>query len=112
MAVVTFSRYSGGNRDALIPLGKQSKAFHEKAGAEWLRVSLIHTGPHAGQWLVSIRWPDWAAYGKGQQTLQVTQRFRKSWLKSVNWFSCKIAWSLSASIFESPRRTQPIAYSL
>ena len=77
MAVVTFSRYSGGNRDALIPLGKQSKAFHEKAGAEWLRVSLIHTGPHAGQWLVSIRWPDWAAYGKGQQTLAGDAAFQK-----------------------------------
>ena len=69
MAVVAFSRYSGGKRDAIVPLAKKSKAFYEKAGAEWFHVSQIHTGPHAGQWLVSSRWSDWGTYGNGQQAL-------------------------------------------
>jgi hypothetical protein len=69
LAIVAFSRYSGGKRDAIVPLAKQSKGFYEKVGAEWFRLSQIHTGPHAGQWLVSIRWPDWATYGNGQQAL-------------------------------------------
>jgi len=29
----------------------------------------IHTGEHAGQWLVSIIYPDWATYGKATQSL-------------------------------------------
>ena len=69
MAVVVFVRYSGGKRDALVPLAKKSKVIHEKAGAEWFRISQIYTGPHAGQWLLSVRWPDWATYGKGVQAL-------------------------------------------
>ena len=56
MAVVAFVRYSGGKRDSVVAAAKKGKAFNEKAGAEWFRLSQIHTGPHTGQWLVSI-WP-------------------------------------------------------
>ena len=77
MAVVTFVRYSGGKRDAVVAAAKQGKAFLEKAGAEWVRLSLIHTGPHAGQWLISIRYPDWATYGKAQQALAGNAAYQK-----------------------------------
>jgi hypothetical protein len=77
MAVVTFVRYSGGKWDAVINAVKQGKTFLEKAGAEWVRLSQIHTGPHAGQWLVSIRYPDWATYGKAQQALTSNAAYQK-----------------------------------
>jgi hypothetical protein len=77
MAVVNLSRFSGGKRDAMIAAAKQAKAAHEKAGAELFQLGQIHTGPWAGQWLVTIRWADWKSYGKGQQALADNTEFQK-----------------------------------
>jgi hypothetical protein len=76
MAVTQLTRWSGGNRDALVPLGKQAKAIQEKLGGEF-RLGQIHTGPHAGQWLTSVRYPDWETYGKAQQALASDTAFQK-----------------------------------
>ena len=77
MAVVVMQRFSGGDRDAAIARSKRAKVFFEKAGAEWLRLGEIHTGAHAGQRLMSIRWPDWATYGKAMQSLAGDPEFQK-----------------------------------
>ena len=68
MAVTQLTRWSGGNRDAVVALGKQAKAIFAKLGGEY-RAGQIHTGPHAGQWLTSVRYPDWETYGKAQRAL-------------------------------------------
>ena len=54
MAVTSLARFNGGSREALIANGRRAKAIHEKAGAELFRVGQIYTGPHAGQWMVSV----------------------------------------------------------
>jgi hypothetical protein len=77
MAVTQLMRWNGGTRDSLIDLGKQAKALWEKAGAESFRVAQIHTGPNVGQWLVAVRFPDWAAYGKAMQSLASDAAYRK-----------------------------------
>ena len=68
MAVAQLTRLTGGNRDTVVALGKQAKAIFEKVGGEY-RVGQIHTGPHAGQWVTSVRFPDWETYGKAHQPL-------------------------------------------
>jgi hypothetical protein len=76
MAVTQLTRWTGGNRDAVVALGKQGKALAAKVGGEY-RVGQIHTGPHAGQWLTSVRYPDWETYGKAQQAMASDAAFQK-----------------------------------
>ena len=77
MAVVSHTRWSGGNRDAIVAAAKKAKTIHEKAGAEFLRLGQIQTGPHAGQWLVTVRHTDWETYGKAMQTLAGNAAWQK-----------------------------------
>ena len=69
MAITVLTRFSGGNRDAMIALAKQAKPIVEQAGAEFFRLSQIYTGQWAGQLAVASRYPDWATYGQAQQAL-------------------------------------------
>jgi len=77
MSVTQLTRYNGGTRDAIVAAAKKSKTIHEKAGAEAFRLGQIHTGPHAGQWVVSTRYPDWETYGKARQALASNTAFQK-----------------------------------
>ena len=79
MAVTSLARFNGGSREALIANGRRAKAIHEKAGAELFRVGQIYTGPHAGQWMVSVRWADWEAYGRAQQILASDNEYQQLW---------------------------------
>ena len=63
MAVTVASRWKGGSRDAVVVFGKQLKPLVEKLGGEY-RVGQIHTGPNVGQWIATLRFPDWETYGK------------------------------------------------
>jgi len=83
MTVTSLARFAGGNREALIANCRRAKAIHEKAGAEYFRVGQIYTGPHAGEWLVAVRWADWAAYGKAQQTLASDSAYQQLWADVV-----------------------------
>jgi len=69
MSISTFTRFSGGNREALLALAKQGKPILEKAGADLVRVAQIHTGQHAGDLLVRVGYPNWEAYGNAQDSL-------------------------------------------
>jgi hypothetical protein len=68
MAVAVLSRWSGGDRERFTAAAKKAKPILEKIGAE-VRVGIIYTGPHAGQWLTTARYPDWESYGKAMQSL-------------------------------------------
>jgi len=61
----------------MIAAAKQAKAILEKSGAEAFQLGQIHTGAWAGQWLVTIRWADWKAYGKAQQVLSDNAEYQK-----------------------------------
>jgi hypothetical protein len=42
-------------------------AIFEKHGAEFLRMSLFHTGAWAGEWLIVSRYASWEVHGKAQE---------------------------------------------
>jgi hypothetical protein len=68
MAVAVLSRWSGGDREKFTATAKKAKPILEKVGAE-VRAGIIYTGPHAGQWVTTSRYPDWESYGKAMQSL-------------------------------------------
>ena len=68
MYVTVLVRMSGGDRDTLIGLGKQAKSIVEKAGAESFSLVQVFTGPHTGDLLVAVRFPNWDVLGKAQQS--------------------------------------------
>jgi hypothetical protein len=76
MAITLLVRRNGGEHDAMVALAKKGKAIIEKTGAEW-RLSRVHTGPHTGQWLVALRYPDWTTYGKAMEALASDTTFQK-----------------------------------
>jgi hypothetical protein len=63
MPVTVESRWHGGSRDAVVAFGKQLKPIVEELGGEY-RLGQIHTGANVGQWVATLRFPDWASYGK------------------------------------------------
>jgi hypothetical protein len=105
MSVTSLTRYNGGKRDAMVALAKKAKPIHQKSGAELLRLGQIHTGPHAGQWVVSVRYPDWEAYGKARQALAGDTAYQKltAEVEAVNGG----ARLRNSSGFSSPARRSP-----
>ena len=77
MVIVQFTRFKGGTPEEIIPRAKRAKAIIEKHGAEWYRISRIHTGPSVGEWLVSVRYADWATYGKVQEAVSKDADFQQ-----------------------------------
>jgi hypothetical protein len=69
MSVTVMARYKGGTQEEVTPLAKKVKAIHQKHGAELYRIGKFHTGPYIGEWLVVVRYADWAAYAKAQDSL-------------------------------------------
>jgi hypothetical protein len=76
MAITILIRRNGDEHDAMIAFAKRGKAIIEKTGAEW-SLSQVHTGPHTGQWVVAIRYPDWTTYGKANEALASDTTFQK-----------------------------------
>ena len=68
MAITSFTRFAGGNRDGFIAAARRAKALFEQAGGEF-EVGQIYSGPDIGQWVAMIRFPDWAAYGSAMTAL-------------------------------------------
>ena len=77
MAIVQFTRFKGGKLEEMIPDAKKAKAFWEKNGAEWFRMSRFHSGTMAGEWLISVRFPDWVAYGKAHEALSKDPEYQQ-----------------------------------
>jgi hypothetical protein len=90
MSVTAYTRYSGGNRDTLIAIGKQAKPILEEAGAEMVRIGQLHTGPHAGDLLAAVRYPDWETYGKAQQSLAGDTAFQKLMTEVASYLTDRI----------------------
>ena len=77
MSVTVMTRYKGGTQDEVTPLAKKVKAIHQKHGAEIYRVARFHTGPYVGEWLVVVRYADWAGYAKAQGSLAADTEYQK-----------------------------------
>src|SRR4029450_14058723 len=77
MAIVQFTRFKSDKPEEMIKAAKQGKAIFEKHGAEFLRLSRFHTGPWAGEWLISTRYSSWEVYGKVQEAVAKDEAFAK-----------------------------------
>jgi hypothetical protein len=77
MSVTSLSRWSGGTLEQIAANVKTATAIQQKLGAETVRVGQIYTGPHAGQYVVAVRYPNWESYGKAQQALASSAEYSK-----------------------------------
>jgi len=68
MTITSVARWNAKSREDILAVAKKVKPIHAKYGGQF-RLEQIHTGEHAGQWLVSIIYPDWETYGKATQSL-------------------------------------------
>lgn len=75
MSITVVTRWTGARENALRNAGK-AKAIQLKHGAEDFRVSQIYTGPHAGQWIVSVRWKSLEAWGAAQPKVLADPKFQ------------------------------------
>lgn len=65
MAFVVVSRWkSGRDLKEIVRVCKQAKAHWQRHGAKDFQLTRFHTGAWAGEYLVSITFPDAATYGK------------------------------------------------
>ena len=76
MAVTSTARWNGGSREAVLALAKKVKPIHAKYGGD-LRLGQVHTGPHAGQWLFEITYPNWETHAKATDALAKDEQHRK-----------------------------------
>jgi hypothetical protein len=75
MYIASLSRWSG-KRETVVANAKKAKAIIEKSGGN-VRLSQIHTGPNAGQFMAAVRYPDWQTYGKAQMALAEDATYQK-----------------------------------
>jgi hypothetical protein len=75
MPIVQFTRFKTDNAEEMVQIARQAKKIFEKHGAEFLRLSRFHTGPWAGEWLVTTRYSNWEAYGKVQDAVAKDPEF-------------------------------------
>lgn len=68
MAVLSQTRFSGGDREAFIEVARRAKDIFGGAGLEF-EVGQLYTGPHTGQWVALLRASDWESYGKAMNVL-------------------------------------------
>lgn len=77
MAITILNRFEGGSLNDVSAVAKKAAPMLVKAGAEYARLSRIHTGPHAGQWATAIRYKDWETYGRVTQALSADAEYQK-----------------------------------
>jgi hypothetical protein len=70
MSVNLVVRRKGDYRDArLVPLRKEGIALLKKHGASTHRFGYYHSGPHAGQMLVVVGYPDLASQERAMKAM-------------------------------------------
>jgi hypothetical protein len=75
MPIVQFTRFKTDKPEEMIQVVRQAKKIFEKHGAEFLRLSRFHTGPWAGELLVTTRYSNWEVYGKVQEAVAKDPEF-------------------------------------
>ena len=66
MTVTVVARWTTPDVSAAAATTKRAKAFWQKHGAQDVRLSRIFTGPHAGQFLVTMVYANMLAYATVQ----------------------------------------------
>ncbi|MET3995429.1 MULTISPECIES: hypothetical protein [unclassified Bradyrhizobium] len=75
MPIVQFTRFKTEKVEETVQIIRQAKKIFEKHGAEFLRLSRFHTGPWAGELLVTTRYSNWEVYGKVQEAVSKDAEF-------------------------------------
>ncbi|APG11621.1 hypothetical protein ABIF65_002967 [Bradyrhizobium japonicum] len=75
MPIVQFTRFKTDKVEETVQIIRQAKKIFEKHGAEFLRLSRFHTGPWAGELLVTTRYSNWEVYGKVQEAVSKDAEF-------------------------------------
>jgi len=75
-AITQFARFKSDNAEEMVKTAKQSKAIFEKHGAEFLRMSRVHTGVWAGEWLIVTRYASWECTARRKRQWQRTKPSR------------------------------------
>ncbi|MGY3237687.1 hypothetical protein ACVWZ4_001646 [Bradyrhizobium sp. USDA 4472] len=75
MPIVQFTRFKTEKPEDMTRVVRQAKKIFEKHGAEFLRLSRFHTGPWAGELLVTTRYANWEVYGKVQEAVSKDAEF-------------------------------------
>ena len=75
MPIVQFTRFKTDKSEEMVQIIRQAKKIFEKHGAEFLRLSRFHTGPWAGELLVTTRYSSWEVYGKVQEAVSKDPEF-------------------------------------
>jgi hypothetical protein len=70
MAIYLVTHRKGGNSADVIAAASRLKALATKHGAEDLQLHTEVAGPAAGQWVLVIRFSDWASYGRAMESAQ------------------------------------------
>ena len=75
MPIVQFTRFKTDKVEETVQIIRHAKKIFEKHGAEFLRLSRFHTGPWAGELLVTTRYSNWEVYGKVQEAVSKDAEF-------------------------------------
>lgn len=59
-------RYQGGDEPDMIQAVKDIHAFFLQHGIQKVRFHRFHNGPHIGEYLLELYYPDWATFGRAQ----------------------------------------------
>ena len=70
MAIYLVTHRKGGNSADVIAAASRLKALATKHGAEDLQLHAEVAGPAAGQWVLVVRFSDWASYGRAMESAQ------------------------------------------
>ncbi len=77
MSVMQITRFKGADANELIKAAREAKVFWEKAGADFVGFSRIHAGEGTGDWLFAVRFSNWTALGRAQDTVAQDAEFQK-----------------------------------
>ena len=75
MTILAISRWKGGDTKAMTDTVRRLASIAAKHGAVY-QLGRIHTGAHVGDWIVTIRHADWAAYGSCQAALAADTEYQ------------------------------------
>ena len=67
MAINLITHRKGGKPNDITAAAKRLKALVTRHGAEDLQLSTEITGPHAGEWVLVIRFSGWGSFGRAME---------------------------------------------
>jgi hypothetical protein len=82
MAIVSVSRWKASAEQAL-PIARQVAPILKGHGATSVRFGPCYSGPDAGCVYVAITFPDWASFGRAQQTLAADAQYQRSYAEAL-----------------------------